>query len=118
MIEQICAKWVDDVVAELYREHPEWYEQYGEVGREKCREDNIHHVRHLETAFQLGNISIFTDYAVWLNRILVAHGMTVQHLLDNLCRMAKTVEKRTELTPERRVFFAAALAAALDRLQS
>jgi len=118
VIEQICAAWIDDVVANLYREHPEWYERYGEVGRIKCREDNVHHVRHLETAFQLENMDIFTDYAVWLNGILEAHGMSVEHLMDNLCKMVETVSERTELTAERRAFFAKALTAAVERLRS
>src|SRR5690606_6112723 len=58
-------------------------ERFGEQGKAKCREDNHHHMKHLQTAYELNETKIFTDYAVWLNGILTRHGMKTKHITDN-----------------------------------
>ncbi len=74
---------VERAVDELYDRYPNLKEQYGEKGVRKCREDNEHHLRYLESAYELDNTQFFVDYAHWLNGILQKHGMTAEHLSVN-----------------------------------
>jgi len=67
----------------IYEREPELFERYGEKGKEKCLEDNHHHLKQLATSVELGNSKMFVDYAVWLNGILLRHGMSTRHLIDN-----------------------------------
>lgn len=74
---------VEIVTEKIYHNDPQLLEKYGEKGKQKCKEDNYHHFNHLKTSFELQNPQVFADYALWLNGILVKHGMKTQHLLDN-----------------------------------
>ncbi|MBG9444390.1 hypothetical protein ABE67_08705 [Cytobacillus firmus] len=74
---------VNSVTEKIYEREPSLLERFGEQGKEKCREDNHHHMKHLETAYELDQSSFFNDYAVWLNGILTRHGMKTRHLIDN-----------------------------------
>lgn len=67
----------------IYEREPELLERYGEKGKLKCLEDNEHHLKQLITATELGQSKFFTDYALWLSGILVRHGMSTKHLIDN-----------------------------------
>ncbi|WP_145948141.1 hypothetical protein [Paenibacillus sp. Y412MC10] len=40
-------------------------------------------MRHLETALELDDSRVFSDYAVWLNGILNNYGMETHTLTDN-----------------------------------
>ncbi|MFP3340744.1 hypothetical protein R0J91_22405, partial [Micrococcus sp. SIMBA_131] len=53
----------------------------------KCREDNYHHIKHLNSARNLGSDDFFVDYVLWLNNILTARGMKTEHLIDNFKRL-------------------------------
>ncbi|WP_424237884.1 hypothetical protein [Bhargavaea ginsengi] len=74
---------VDQVTEKIYELEPALLERFGEQGKAKCREDNHHHMKHLQTAYELNETKVFTDYAVWLNGILTSHGMKTKHLTDN-----------------------------------
>ncbi|MFC7786117.1 hypothetical protein ACFQWC_16615 [Rossellomorea sp. GCM10028870] len=74
---------IEEAVAKLYERYPELDEKYGEVGRKKCYEDNIHHFNYLESASDVGESKVFSDYALWLNSVLVIRGMKSDHLIDN-----------------------------------
>lgn len=76
-------KIVNRVTEKIYELEPSLLERFGEKGKEKCREDNHHHMKHLETAYELDQPAFFIDYAVWLEGILTKHGMKSQHLIDN-----------------------------------
>lgn len=78
---------IDQVTEEIYRDYPVLLEKYGEQGRKKCREDNEHHIKHLQTAVSLGDKQFFIDYAHWLNGILTSRGMKTDHLVDNFKRL-------------------------------
>lgn len=81
-------EWVIEHVTEgIYQDYPSLLEKFGERGRQKCREDNEHHIKHLQTALTLGDPQFFIDYAHWLNGILTARGMGTQHLIDNFVRL-------------------------------
>ncbi|MTH53715.1 hypothetical protein GKZ89_09895 [Bacillus mangrovi] len=82
---------IDHVVSGIYRQYPELLEKYGERGKEKCREDNEHHFKHLRTAYEADMPKIFTDYAIWLNNVLTSRGMKSEHLIDNFDRIAEAM---------------------------
>ncbi|MGG3916441.1 hypothetical protein [Rossellomorea vietnamensis] len=88
---------IDKAVVKLYDRYPELDEKYGEAGRKKCYEDNIHHFNYLESAADVGESKVFSDYAFWLNRVLVNRGMKSDHLIDNFkCIMESLEETRVE----------------------
>jgi hypothetical protein len=88
---------IDNAVVKLYDRYPELDEKYGEVGRKKCYEDNIHHFNYLESAADVGESKVFSDYAFWLNRVLVSRGMKSDHLIDNFkCIIESLGETRVE----------------------
>ena len=74
---------IEQVTERIYALDPSLQERYGEKGKEKCRADNKHHLEHLQTAYELNNTKVFTDYTLWLNGILQKFGMKTQTLLDN-----------------------------------
>lgn len=74
---------IDEAVVKLYDRYPELEDKYGEAGRKKCYEDNIHHFNYLESAADVGESKVFSDYALWLNSVLVSRGMKSDHLIDN-----------------------------------
>ncbi|WP_166243464.1 hypothetical protein [Paenibacillus turpanensis] len=87
---------IEDALKGMYEAFPELLERYGERGVQKCREDNRHHFRHLDTAYLLRSSNIFTDYALWLNGMLVRFGMKPDHLIDNFERLIRSIPKRFE----------------------
>jgi hypothetical protein len=78
---------IDEVTEGIYRDYPSLLEKFGEQGRQKCREDNEHHIKHLRTASTMGDHQFFIDYAHWLNGILTSRGMKTDHLVDNFERL-------------------------------
>ncbi|WP_077624073.1 hypothetical protein [Sediminibacillus massiliensis] len=106
---------LDEVVAGIYKKYPQLLQRFGEQGRQKCREDNQHHIHHLETAYQVEDPAIFVDYAIWLNDILCVRGMKPDHLIDNFERIAIAVEGK--LDPEQEKSYKKALESAITALQ-
>ncbi|MGM0752157.1 MAG: hypothetical protein ACQET6_09490 [Bacillota bacterium] len=84
---------IEDAVAKLYEQYPELDEKYGEVGRKKCYEDNIHHFNYLESASDVGESKVFSDYALWLNSVLVSRGMKSDHLIDNFKCIKESIKE-------------------------
>lgn len=78
---------IEEVTEGIYNDYPTLQEKYGELGRQKCREDNEHHIKHLQTAVSMGDEKFFIDYAHWLNGILTSRGMKTEHLVDNFERL-------------------------------
>ncbi|MED1862569.1 hypothetical protein P4V41_03830 [Fictibacillus nanhaiensis] len=74
---------VERVTEKIYQKDPTLVERYGDKGRAKCIEDNQHHFKHLETAYELNNGAFFIDYAIWLDGILQKFGMSTELLMDN-----------------------------------
>ncbi|WP_445613018.1 hypothetical protein [Geobacillus sp. YF-1] len=107
---------IEEVVKGIYAAYPELLEKYGERGKQKCFEDNQHHFAHLETAYLLRNAKVFTDYALWLNNILVNHGMKTDHLLDNFRRIEQAIRGRIS-PPEKEAAFLFYLQEAQQLLQ-
>ncbi|WP_145027733.1 hypothetical protein [Paenibacillus sp. Y412MC10] len=54
-------------------------------------------MRHLETALELDDSRIFSDYAVWLNGILNTYGMETRTLTDNFRYLQQSLSTVDEL---------------------
>jgi hypothetical protein len=80
---------IEEVTQGIYKDFTILLEKFGKRGVEKCREDNGHHIKHLETAISLGDQQFFIDYARWLDGILTSRGMETEHLVDNFSRLQK-----------------------------
>lgn len=87
---------IDEVTEGIFRDYPSLLEKFGEQGREKCREDNEHHIKHLQTASVMEDEQFFIDYAHWLNGILTSRGMKTDHLIDNFERLHKAFNSTNE----------------------
>jgi hypothetical protein len=87
MISNELQRIIDEVTEGIYRDYPSLLERFGEQGRQKCREDNEHHIKHLQTAITMDDHQFFIDYAHWLNGILTSRGMKTDHLVDNFERL-------------------------------
>ncbi|SFB21873.1 MULTISPECIES: hypothetical protein [unclassified Bacillus (in: firmicutes)] len=109
---------VDKVTEMIYEREPSLLERYGERGKEKCREDNHHHMKHLQTAFELDNQTFFTDYAIWLDGILTKHGMTSKLLIDNFNFILDVLDENEDsLTPQQKQSYTTYLTAAIGVLE-
>lgn len=93
----------EDVTADIYQAYPDLMLRYGEQGRVKCVEDNMHHLKQLDTAFLMQDQKMFLDYAQWLNEILTSRGMRPELLIDNFERLERVVNER--LPQERLPFY-------------
>lgn len=101
---------VDQVTEKIYEREPALLERFGEQGKAKCREDNHHHMKHLQTAYELNETKVFTDYAIWLNGILTRHGMKTKHLTDNFeVIRSLLVEDKSEQAESYRLFLSNAV---------
>lgn len=92
-MEDRIAALAERATEELYRRDPSLVDKFGEKGKRKCLEDNLHHVKQLDTAGKLQNGQFFTDYAVWLNGILLKHGMETAHLVENFRVIDELIEE-------------------------
>lgn len=93
---------IEEVTEGIYRDYPILLEKYGERGRQKCKEDNEHHIKYLQTAAKMDEEKYFVDYAHWLNGILTSRGMQTEHLIDNFQRLKYAFEKSND--DEQKVF--------------
>ena len=89
---------IEEVTDGIYRDYPILLEKYGERGRQKCKEDNEHHIKYLQTAASMNEEKYFIDYAHWLNGILTSRGMKTEHLIDNFERLINAFEKSDDET--------------------
>ncbi|MFC0190428.1 hypothetical protein ACFFJY_19235 [Fictibacillus aquaticus] len=96
----------------MYENDPTLMDRYGDKGRRKCIEDNEHHFKHLQTAYELQNGQFFTEYALWLNGILSKYGMTEELLIENFKLIDDLLEreyKEYEATNDLRNYLASAV---------
>ncbi|KMK75394.1 hypothetical protein [Alkalihalobacillus pseudalcaliphilus] len=84
---------VNEIREEIYKEFPYLWEKYGEHGWERTKEDNFHHLKYLETSFQLQDHSYFEEYALWLNNVLTSRGMSPAIIIDNFERLIRHLSK-------------------------
>ncbi|WP_064094394.1 hypothetical protein [Rossellomorea aquimaris] len=101
---------IDSAVEKLYIQYPELDTKFGEAGRKKCYEDNVHHFNYLESASTVSEKKVFTDYALWLNSVLVSRGMKSDHLIDNFkCIIEALNESSLEKGENFQVYLKAAI---------
>jgi hypothetical protein len=106
---------IEEVTDGIYRDYPILLEKYGERGRQKCKEDNEHHIKYLQTAANMDEEKYFVDYAHWLNGILTSRGMKTEHLIDNFQRLKNAFEKSIE---DDQKIFSNMLESAIDSLSA
>ncbi|MCM3573997.1 MULTISPECIES: hypothetical protein [Mesobacillus] len=87
---------IEEVTDGIYRDNPILLGKFGESGRQKCKEDNGHHIKYLQTAANMDEEKYFIDYAQWLNGILTSRGMKTEHLIDNFKRLIIAFEKSSD----------------------
>ncbi|MFD2613275.1 hypothetical protein [Paenibacillus gansuensis] len=108
---------VEKIVKEIYDKYPDLLTRYGERGVERTKEDNMHHFKHLETAYMLRNFEIMTQYAVWLNGILTSRGMSTSLLIDNFNMIRAVIPSMETWEKEERAFYLEAVEQAISVLQ-
>lgn len=79
-------------IDEMYRDDPFWMDRFGERGRKFAREDGVHHVEYLIAALSTSNEEVLTDYARWLQAVLVVRGMCSEQLRENFERLGRIIE--------------------------
>mgnify|MGYP005609970033 FL=1 len=109
--------FIEKVTERIYALDPSLHERYGEKGKDKCRTDNQHHLDHLQTAFELENAKVLTDYTLWLNGILQKYGMKTQTLLDNFVVLKEELELLSDLPDRQKGMYRSYLAEAIDILE-
>ncbi|PPA69452.1 hypothetical protein [Jeotgalibacillus proteolyticus] len=102
----------------IYEREPSLMERFGEKGKRKCYEDNIHHFKQLQSAYALQQAAFFTDYALWLNGILSKHGMNEQHLIDNFQIIHQVINETDTLDADTVKTYEVYLNEAIGALQS
>ncbi len=108
---------VEQVTESIYAADPSLLAKYGEQGKEKCRQDNRHHLDHLRTAHELQDERVFADYAIWLDGILRSHGMTTQLLIDNFILLQQALTECRGLTEDELKAYNAYLAKGIAALK-
>lgn len=111
LIEQLA----DELTASIYEDFPEFIERYSERGKIRCREDNLYHFQHLNTAYEMHSVQLFIDYTTWLNGILTSHGMKSDDLIDNYERIRRVIPQH--LDGDRLAKYQDYLSAGIETLQ-
>lgn len=94
-------------VDEEYRD-PFWWDRYGERGRRFTVEDGMHHFKYVAEAVAAASPALIVKYARWLRSVLVARGMSSEHLAEGLRIRGRLVAERwTDAEPAVAAFSAA-----------
>ncbi|OCA86146.1 hypothetical protein F7984_12225 [Pradoshia sp. D12] len=109
--------FIEQVTERIYTLDPSLQDRYGEKGKDKCRADNKHHLDHLQTAFELDNAKVFTDYTLWLNGILQKYGMKTQTLLGNFVIIKEELEHFSDMPDIKKKMYLSFLTDAIDILE-
>ena len=75
----------------IYDAYPNLWERFGERGFLRTEEDNMHHLDHLETAFELQDSKVFVDYSKWLETVLTSRNVETALIIDNFERLIKVL---------------------------
>ncbi|SIS43595.1 hypothetical protein [Salimicrobium flavidum] len=106
----------DCVVKEFYLNYPWLEEKFGEKGRKHTREDNEHHLRHLELAYELDDEKIFKDYSIWLNDVLVSRGVGTRLIIENYDMIQRYMQD-VEIDQQERSFYTHVLETSISYLK-
>ncbi|KIL53158.1 hypothetical protein KR50_04870 [Jeotgalibacillus campisalis] len=100
----------------IFEREPSLMDQFGEQGKTKCYEENVHHLKQLHSAYELKQTSFFIDYALWLNGILAKHGMNDQQLIDHFEVIKEVLTVSSQVEEEALPFYRAYLDQAILEL--
>lgn len=84
----------------IYEAYPNLWERFGERGFLRTEEDNLHHLDHLETAFDLQDRQIFIDYSLWLEGVLNSRNVETALIIDNFNRLMETLPGKAGMEEE------------------
>lgn len=72
-----------------YRQHPDTWNQYGDVGNNKGFKDAEYHLTYLAEALLLPDVNLFTRYTVWLKGVFKGLNLGVNVLKSILCGLSE-----------------------------
>ncbi|HSI66375.1 MAG TPA: hypothetical protein VK947_03105 [Planococcus sp. (in: firmicutes)] len=98
----------------IYEAHPDLWERFGERGVLHTEKDNIHHLDHLESAYAVGQSQLFTDYAVWLETVLVSRNVETALIIENFQILIDIIPEK--LSSEEESFMIRCLQEAIQHL--
>ncbi|MGA7297262.1 MAG: cobalamin-dependent protein [Rhodanobacteraceae bacterium] len=78
--QELEADAVDTVSQRFFTTHGSLYTQFGERGRQACREDLSFHLDFLRPVLEFGIIQPMVDYLRWLATVLSARDVPAEHL--------------------------------------
>lgn len=111
-IKQQIAK---EAANQIYEAYPSLWERFGERGFQHTETDNLHHLDHLETAFDLKDRQVFLDYSLWLEKILTSRNVETALIIDNFERLIGLIAE--EIETEEKEFMQACLQEAIELLK-
>ena len=106
---------VSAVTERFYSEVGSVYAQFGQRGRDACREDLAFHLEFLKPVLEFGLLAPMVDYLCWLASVLAARTIPREHLALSLDWLAEFFAARMEVS-EGAVVTAALLAARTEFL--
>ncbi|RDI45960.1 hypothetical protein [Falsibacillus pallidus] len=109
---------LEQAIELIYKKYPSLDERFGEAGRQKCYDDNIHHLNYLDSAYSIRDEKVFIDYAVWLNSVLVSRGMKSDHLVDNFIFLKESFSDYREMDSDRKEGYVKYLTCAVEAIQN
>ncbi len=77
---ELEANAIDTVTQRFYASHGSIYAQFGERGRQACRQDLAFHLEFLRPVLEFGIIQPMADYLRWLSTVLSARDVPAEHL--------------------------------------
>lgn len=80
-----------------YRDVPAYAAALDALGRRRCEEDAVFHVRFLVGALAARDETIFADYARWCSELLAGYGIAAENLAAMFRATATAIR---ELVPE------------------
>ncbi len=80
----------ETVTGEFFRRHHDWLARYGEMGRQRGREDAAYHVDFLAGAIEAGAVAAFENYARWTTNVLRSRGIAPEFVAENLRQVRQT----------------------------
>ncbi len=87
---------VGAVAERFYATHGSVYEQFGPRGREACREDLGFHLGFLRPVLEFGAVEPLVDYLCWLESVLAARAIPVEHLALSLEWLAEFFSEKMD----------------------
>ena len=103
---------VEAVTERFYQTHGSLYAQFGQRGRDACRQDLNFHLEFLRPVLEFGMVQPMIEYLDWLDSVLVSRAIPSDHLAQSLDWLGDYF--RAQLAPEQGAVVSAALAAARD----